>query len=375
MRMEAKLGFWLGGMAVLALLLWLLADVLMPFAAGFAIAYLLDPVADRLEKAGLSRLGATLIILIGFVILIALALIILAPALGHQIAAFLDALPKMVGRLRDLASEQGAGFVSRYVAPIAQRLGIQLDTASDAIQGSVSDFATQAARYVGDVLKGLWSGGRALIGIVSLLVVTPVVAFYILLDWDRMIAKVDSWTPLDQRETVRELACEIDAALSGFLRGQSLVCLFLGAWYGVGLSLVGLNYGLLIGIASGALSFIPYVGSLTCLVVSVAVAIVQGWPDWTLVALVLGVIVTGQFLEGNILTPKLVGESVGLHPVWLMLALLAFGSLFGFTGLLLAVPISAAVGVLMRFALRRYLASPLYLGRAGRNSFAEGETL
>ena len=223
------------------------------------------------------------------------------------------------------------------------------------------------------MLKGLWSGGRALIGLLALIVITPVVAFYILLDWDKMVVKVDSWVPLDQRETVRDLARQIDAALSGFLRGQSLVCLFLAAWYGIGLSLIGLNYGLLIGVSSGALSFIPYVGSLTCLVVSVGVALVQGWPDLTLLFFVLAVIVTGQFLEGNILTPKLVGESIGLHPVWLMLALLAFGSLFGFTGLLLAIPISAAVGVLLRFGLRNYLASPLYLGRGAGNAGAGGD--
>jgi predicted PurR-regulated permease PerM len=374
MRIEAKLGFWLGGLAALVLILWLLGDVLMPFAAAVAIAYLLDPVADRLEKAGVSRLGATLLILIGFVLTIVLITALLAPALGRQVAAFINELPGIAARLRDLVTEQGAGVLAR-LAPLAERFGLELDTSTGALQGSVSDFTGEAAKYAAGVLKGLWSGGRALVGVASLLVITPVVAFYILLDWDRMIAKVDSWIPLDQRETVRDLASQIDAALSGFLRGQSLVCLFLAAWYGIGLSLVGLNYGLLIGISSGVLSFVPYVGSLICLVLSVVVALVQGWPSLALLGLVMLVIITGQFLEGNILTPKLVGESVGLHPVWLMLALLAFGSLFGFTGLLLAVPISAAVGVLMRFALRNYLASPLYLGRAGRDHLAGGQNL
>jgi len=362
MRMEARLGFWLGGLAVFILLLWLLADVLMPFAAGLAIAYLLDPVADRLEKMGLNRLGATLLILIVFVGVIVLAAMVLLPVLGGQVAAFLDALPRDLTRLRDLLSEQGAGILAR-LAPIAENLGVQIDPSASALGSSVSDLATEAARYAGGVLKSLLSGGRAVLSLLSLLVITPVVAFYILLDWDRMITKIDSWLPRDEVETIRGLAAEINAALSGFLRGQSLVCLFLATWYGAGLSLVGLNYGLLIGVTGGFLSFIPYVGSLTCLVISVAIAIVQGWPQWTLLLMVLGVIGVGQFLEGNILTPKLVGESVGLHPVWLMLALLAFGSLFGFTGLLLAVPIAAAVGVLMRFALRNYLSSPIYLGK------------
>lgn len=362
MRMEARLGFWLGGLAVFILLLWLLADVLMPFAAGLAIAYLLDPVADRLEKMGLNRLGATLLILIVFVGVIVLAAMVLLPVLGGQVAAFLDALPRDLTRLRDLLSEQGAGILAR-LAPIAEHFGVHLDPSAGALGGSVSDLATEAAKYAGGVLKSLLSGGRAVLSLLSLIVITPVVAFYILLDWDRMITKMNSWLPRDEVETIRALAGEINAALSGFLRGQSMVCLFLATWYGAGLSLIGLNYGLLIGITGGFLSFIPYVGSLTCLVISVAIAIVQGWPQWTLLLMVLGVIGVGQFLEGNILTPKLVGKSVGLHPVWLMLALLAFGSLFGFTGLLLAVPIAAAVGVLMRFALRNYLSSPIYLGK------------
>ncbi len=374
MRIEAKLGFWLGGLALLVLLLWLVADVLMPFAAALAIAYLLNPVAGRMQRAGLSRLGATLLILIGFVFLIVFLTALLAPALGHQIASFIEALPGIAARLSDLVVEQGAGLLSHYVAPFAHRFGIELDTSASRLQGAAGDLTGEASKYAVGVFKGLWSSGRALIGLLSLIVITPVVAFYILLDWDKMVLKVDSWVPLDQRETVRDLARQIDTALSGFLRGQSLVCLFLAAWYGLGLSLIGLNYGLLIGVGSGALSFIPYVGSLTCLVLSVGVALVQGWPDLTLLFFVLGVIVTGQFLEGNILTPKLVGESVGLHPVWLMLALLAFGSLFGFTGLLLAVPIAAAVGVLIRFALRNYLASPLYLGRSAHPDLAEGDT-
>jgi predicted PurR-regulated permease PerM len=191
--------------------------------------------------------------------------------------------------------------------------------------------------------------------------VTPVVAFYILLDWDRMLVTIDGWIPIHHRDVVRGLAREIDRAIAGFLRGQSLVCLFLGLWYGVGLSMIGLNFGFLIGISSGFLSFIPYVGSLTALVLSAIIAIVQGWPSWWLFLMALGVVGTGQFLEGNVLTPRLVGASVGLHPVWLMFALFAFGSLFGFTGLILAVPISAAIGVLARFALKRYLQSSFYL--------------
>jgi predicted PurR-regulated permease PerM len=181
-----------------------------------------------------------------------------------------------------------------------------------------------------------------------------------LLDWHKMIATIDNLIPPRNREMVRTLAHQIDAAMAGFLRGQSLVCLYLGIWYGVGLSLIRLNFGLLIGISAGALSFIPYVGSLTALVLSSMVAIVQGWPDWRLPAMSLFVILIGQFIEGNILSPKLVGESAGLHPVWLIFALLAFGSLFGFTGLITAVPFAVAAGVILRFAMQRYRESTLY---------------
>ncbi len=188
------------------------------------------------------------------------------------------------------------------------------------------------------------------------MVVTPVVAFYLIYDWHRMIRTVDSWVPLQQRETVRQLAREIDAAIAGFVRGQTAVCLILGSFYAVALTLSGLNFGLLIGLISGLITFIPYVGSMTGLILALGVAVAQFWPDYSSILMVLGIFLVGQFLEGNLLAPKLVGESVGLHPVWLIFALLAFGYLFGFVGLLVAVPLAATIGVLARFALQRYLA-------------------
>jgi predicted PurR-regulated permease PerM len=207
------------------------------------------------------------------------------------------------------------------------------------VQRSVGDLVGQGAAWIGAFVGRLWAGGQAILSVFALLVVTPVVAFYLLVDWDRMVEKVDEWLPLRQRDTIREIARDIDGAIAGFIRGQAAVCLILGTFYAVGLSLIGLNFGVLIGMTAGILSFIPYVGSLTGLLLSVGVAIVQFWPDFTWIAATLGVFVFGQFVEGNILSPKLVGASVGLHPVWLMFALLAFGSLFGFVGLLLAVPL------------------------------------
>ncbi len=356
------MAFWLGALLALALLLYVLGGVILPFAAGLVLAYLLDPVADRLQRMGMNRLSASLLILAVFTFGFVIVLILLVPVLAHQMAGFVERLPGYVATLRSLAAEEGGGLLSRLTGDLFDKLGLPSPGPGPDIQNSIGDIVKQGVQWAAGVLKSLWSGGQALVGILSLLVVTPVVAFYLLLDWDHMVKQVDSWVPLDHRDVVRRLARDINTAIAGFLRGQSLVCLFLGLWYGLGLSMIGLNFGLLIGISSGVLSFIPYVGSLMALVFSVGVAIVQGWPSWSLVLMALTVVGSGQFLEGNILTPRLVGQSVGLHPVWLMFALLAAGSLFGFTGLILAVPVAAAIGVLMRFALEQYLASQIYRG-------------
>jgi predicted PurR-regulated permease PerM len=194
-----------------------------------------------------------------------------------------------------------------------------------------------------------------------------------LLDWDRMVAKVDGWVPRDHVETVRRLGKDVNKAIAGFVRGQGTVCIVLGIFYAVGLTVAGLNFGLLIGLFAGLISFIPYVGSMVGLVLSVGVAVVQFWPDWIMIVIIAAIFFVGQAIEGNILQPKLVGDSVGLHPVWLMFALFAFGSLFGFTGLLIAVPAAAAVGVLVRFALEKYLDSDLYVGDSEEAGKSAGE--
>ncbi len=355
MRLEWQIGFWVGALVLLILLLWLFSGVLLPFAAAMALSYLLNPVVDRLERLGLNRLGAVLLILAGFAVLLGLIMVLVLPVFSRQLASFLEALPSYVVKIEDL----GVRLANDHGASLLEKLGFGKAASAD-LRSSTSELVNQAAQWGGSFFKSIWSSGAALIGVVSLLVLTPVVTFYMLLDWEKMVATVDSLVPLRHRQTVRELARQIDAAMAGFLRGQSLVCLFLGLWYGVGLSLIGLNFGLLIGISAGFLSFIPYVGSLTALILSAIVAIVQGWPEWRLLAMALGVVLAGQFLEGNVLSPKLVGGSVGLHPVWLIFALLAFGSLFGFTGLIVAVPLAAAVGVILRFAVGRYRESKLY---------------
>jgi len=307
---------------------------------------------------------ASLLILILSLLLFVLVLLAVAPLLFHQLTAFIKELPGYMARLQALAQEQGGALAERLGFDVFERLGIGKQGAGDAAK-SAGDLLGRAGQLATAFLGSLWTGGQALMGIASLLVITPVVAFYLLLDWPRMVESIDGWIPVKQRETVRRLAGEIDGAIAGFIRGQALVCVFLGLWYGIGLTLVGLNFGFLIGIIAGLLSFIPFVGSLTALVVSVAVAIVQGWPSLWLLAMALGVIGVGQFIEGNILTPRLIGNSVGLHPVWLMFALIAFGSLFGFTGLIVAVPVAAAIGVLARFGIGQYLNSEFYHGGSG----------
>lgn len=349
---ERQVAFWIAALAVVLVGLYVLRDVLLPFVAGLGLAYMLDPVADRFQRLGMGRLAATLLILVLFILVFVLLLVLFIPLVVHQLQAFISHMPEYVARLQALAVERGGPLLERIGGPEALQ----------DMQNSVGDLVKQGGTWFAGFLRGLWSGGQAIISVFALLIVTPVVAFYLLVDWDRMVGTVDSWVPVRHRETVRGLSREINEAIGGFVRGQAAVCLILGTFYAVGLSLVGLNFGALIGMTAGLLTFIPYVGSLTGLVLSAGIALVQFWPDWTLILATLAIFFVGQFVEGNILSPKLVGASVGLHPVWLMFALLAFGSLFGFVGLLLAVPLAAAVGVLARFALRQYLASPLYQG-------------
>ena len=349
--LQRQMIFWSVAVVVFILVLWLLSEILLPFVAGMAIAYLLTPLTDRLERMGIHRLVAALGIVTLVVMAIVLLILLVAPILGGQLASFIANIPQYVTKLQSLLSDQSLPWVQKLLGA-----GFSPDK-------SIGDLVTQGVGWITTFLHGLWSGGRALVSLFSLIVVTPVVAFYLIYDWHRMIKTVDSWIPVAQRPTVRQLAREIDAAIAGFVRGQSAVCLILGSFYAIALTLTGLNFGLLIGLISGLITFIPYVGSLTGLILSIGVAVAQFWPDYTPIAIVLAIFLFGQFIEGNVLAPKLVGESVGLHPVWLIFALLAFGYLFGFVGLLVAVPLAATIGVLTRFALRRYLASSLYTGK------------
>jgi len=351
MSVQRQTAIWIGGILVFVLMLWLLKGILLPFVAGLAVAYFLDPFADKLEERGLSRLMATALISIGFTILVLAVAILFLPLLYQQTVAFIDVLPSIVTGARSALNELSHG-------KLAHLLGSNSD-----VQNAVREMASGGLSWLLSILPSIGSQGLALVGLISLIVVTPVVAFYMLLDWDRMIARLDDLLPREHAETIRALAREINEVLAGFLRGQGLVCLFLGSFYAIGLSAAGLTFGLVVGIITGVLSFIPYLGTVTGFVVSVTLACFQFWPDYVHIGIIIGIFVVGQFIEGNFLQPKLIGSKIRLHPVWVMFALFAFGTLFGFVGALLAVPVAAALGVLARFAVGRYEHSRLYWGR------------
>jgi predicted PurR-regulated permease PerM len=351
MGLQRQIFFWLLVLVGFIAFLLVFSSILLPFLAGMALAYFLDPVADRLERLGLSRLMATIAILVAFVVVLALSLMIIVPLVFTQAAEFIQKMPGYITRLQEFLTDSQSTLLPDWLAG-------QMTT----IKQNSAKLLEQGASFLGTLFQQIWNSGLALLNILSLFVITPVVAFYLLLDWDRMVDRVDSWIPRDYVEVVRQIARDMNTTIAGFVRGQGSLCVILGLYYGIGLSMVGLNFGLLIGLFAGMISFIPYVGSLVGLVLALGVALVQFWPDYVWILVVLAVFFSGQFLEGNILQPKLVGKSVGLHPVWLMFALLAFGALFGFVGLLVAVPAAAAIGVLVRFGIQRYLDSDLYHG-------------
>jgi predicted PurR-regulated permease PerM len=348
MTMGEQLRWWGIGFAVFIVLLWLLKAVVLPFVLGAGLAYLTDPIADRLQRQGMSRLLATVVIAVGALAVVLLALLLVIPTLIEQIRHAIAAVPAEVEWLRKTAE-------SRLPA---------LADAESALRAALDGLRARAADWSTSVLKSLWSGGVAAIDFISVVAITPVVAFYLLYDWDRMVAAIDDCLPRQHRDTIRQVMRDVDRVLAGFVRGQLSVCAILGAFYAIALSLIGLQFGLLIGAFAGLISFIPFVGTILGGVASVGVAALQFWgqPQW--IAAVLAVFVLGQQIEGNFLTPKLVGGQVGLHPVWLIFALSAFGSLFGFVGLLIAVPSAAAIGVIGRFLIEQYKQGGLYRGSA-----------
>jgi predicted PurR-regulated permease PerM len=351
MSVERRIVFWAAALAAFLLFMFVFSPILLPFVAGMALAYMLDPVADWFERRGFSRLAATMTILILFVVVLVAFLLLVVPILINQLTTLVADFPGYVKRIEELIEKL-------LTSSWAENLGVDPDT----VRASISDYLSQGSRWFTTVIPSIWSGGIAFINVLALAVVTPVVAFYMLYDWDRMVDKVDSWLPRDNVEEIRGIAREIDRVIAGFVRGQALVGLSLGTFYATGLVTIGVNFGFLIGLVAGIISFIPYVGTTLGFVASVGIALVQFWPDWIWIVATAVLFVIGQLLEGYVFQPYFIGGNVGLHPVWLMFALFAFGLLFGFVGLLVAIPAAAAIGVLVRYALGRYLQSPIYRG-------------
>jgi len=344
--------FWLAGIVAFLFALNALSSVLLPFVAGMAVAYFLDPVADWLEKRGLSRTLSTTVILLAFFVVVGWLVLLLIPVLQTQIIELTHLLPRILNA--------GQAYIQPYLEELRSELPPE---AMESARDFVGDFAGRAIKWVSGVIANLWSGGVAFFNLLSLILITPIVAFYLLRDWDLIIAKLDSWLPRPAAPVIREQLGEIDSTIAGFVRGQATVCLVLALLYGIGLTLTGLKSGLLVGLGAGLISFIPYLGAVVGMMVGVGIALFQ-YSELAPIVTVGVIFVFGQTLESYVLTPRLVGDRVGLHPVWIIFALLAGGALFGFTGVLLAVPVTAVIGVLVRFSISRYLESPLYTGIA-----------
>jgi len=351
MRIERQVLFWIAAFALLLLGVGLLRDILLPFIVGIILAYALNPLVDRLMKAGLSRTLASALALLMVVTILGIVLVSLVPLLINQTQALALSLPNQFLQLRAVIDD----MAREHLGPRYPAFAASLEQLSKALSDNWAAIAGAAA-------QSIWGQVRSIFNFVSLVLITPLVAFYMLVDWHEMLAKVDSWLPRDHARQIRMLATEINGAVAAFIRGQGIVCVALAIFYAAALTATKLEYGLLIGIATGIMSFAPFVGWALGAMTALALALAQFWPNLTPVALVALVFVAGQVLDAVFLSPRFIGSRIGLHPVWVLFALMLFSYLFGLLGLLVAVPLAAAAGVLVRFGLQIYLRSDVYKG-------------
>ncbi len=340
--------YWTIAAVLFFVALWYLGSVMLPFLVGGALAYFLDPLADRLERLGLSRVAATALITLTAFLLVVLLVLAVLPVLVNQLTALINAAPAISARLE-------AFLVSRFP---------DLTDSTSVMRTTLAEIARAIQDRGGTLAQGFIASVFSVVGWLVFIIVVPVVAFYLLLDWDRMVAQVDALLPRDHAPVIRKLAREVDTALAGFLRGQVTVCVLLASYYASALMMAGLQFGLIVGAIAGAITVIPYIGALIGGTLGLSLALYQFWGNWVAIGIIAGIFAVGQFMEGNVLTPRLVGKSIGVHPVWLIFALSVFGGLFGIAGMLVAVPLSATLGVLIRFALGKYQQSLLYLGQS-----------
>lgn len=346
MRLGQPATFWIAVSAIALVALVLLHQILLPFVVGALLAYLFVPAVDRLERFGISRSLAALVVFLPLVAALVAFALVMFPVIIGEIRFFIEEFPRYLARLQSLMTDASHPWLHRFMGDEAH------------IEPSSADVASaMGSSWLDGFLRSLWSDGLALVSLVSLLVVTPIIAIYVAIDWQRMIATVDGWFPPAYRDQIRSLGREIHETVSGFVRGQIVICLVLAVLYATALRMTGLHHAILIGIAAGLISFVPYLGAGTGFLVSVCVAIAQFWPNGIPAAVVGGIFVVGEMLADYVLAPRVIGRRVKLNPVWMMFALFAFGWLFGFIGLLLAIPIAASLGVILRFARQKSLAS------------------
>lgn len=340
--------FWIAIFAASLFLMRALGQTLLPFVVGAVVAYFLNPVCNGLVSRGMSRALASLLVLIVFALIAVNLIIIIGPLISAQLTSFAQQIPGYIDQIRAEAKP----LIDQFLSTASEE---DITRAREL----TSRYAGEAAAFAGQILSRLWQGGTALLNIISLIFITPIVSYYLMRDWPQIITMIDDTLPRAHAPVIRKEIKKVDKTLAGFLRGQASVCMILGIYYAVVLSLLGINFGLVLGLIGGIISFMPYIGSAFVFIAAVTIAIFQ-FDTLLIPAIAAGAIMVGQFVEGNFLTPKLVGESVGLHPLWVIFALMAGGALFGFVGLVLAVPIAAVIGVLVRFALGRYLESSYY---------------
>ena len=340
---------WLAIIVVLGFVVWLLSPVLMPFVVGGMLAYMGDPLADRLERWQLSRTLAVSIVFVIMLLVVAGILLLLVPLVERQVVRLINNLPRYVAWMREVA------FPWLQVHLHLQPGSFDVDSIIKALQSHMGSVSGIVATAVAKVSKS----GFGIVLWLTNLVLIPVVTFYLLRDWDVMVARLDSMLPRRQRPTIVRLTRESNQVLGAFVRGQLLVMVALGIIYGVGLALIGLSVGPLIGMIAGLLSFVPYLGFIIGLVAALIAVMVQ-YGDWLHLGLLAIVFTIGQMMEGYVLVPKLVGDKIGLHPVAVMFAVMAGGYLFGFIGILLALPAAAVIMVLLRYGYERYRRSDLY---------------
>lgn len=340
--------FWLVILLISSYFIYNVRGILPPFIFAFIIAYFLHPLVSKLEKYRIPRwLSSALVILI-FVLVIIILFVKLLPLIYEQLGEFISSLPAYREYLHQ-----------KLILPIINFVGTLDHKIKDKFEAGINDFSSMIFVYITDFLNNIWQSGMAIMHVASLIFLTPILVFYVLRDWHKIVKSFEKTFPRSNRTQIKHQMREIEKVLSGFVRGQFTVCLFLGVFYALSLYFTGLKYALTIGFVTGILSFIPYLGIFLGSTVAIFIAFIQ-FNNIREIAVVILVLVVGQIIESNFISPRIVGEKVGLHPVWLLFAVLAGGYLFGFVGVMLAVPVAAVIGVIWKSLMRLYLSSSFY---------------